>query len=214
MFFTPFNTTLSVIRPPPLPLPPPPPLPNHCSDLHYCKPLCIIECSNCRICTCRDFRQVTYSVSNIVRWQRRLDFLIAHLTGKACSRLEPTTHAILRLAVHELVYQQLAPHAVSEHVNLAKQLVRPAAGNLVNGNSLKVSRHNVNCVVPQVDNGRFVMICNAGICNASKVMQVCNASLQYQVTQVQGSVYYLQLVILSVASRSRSEPGQLVNPVL
>ena len=69
--------------------------------------------------------------------------------------------------MHELVYQQLAPHAVSEHVNLAKQLVRPAAGNLVNGNSLKVSRHNVNCVVPQVDNGRFVMICNAGI-----VMQV------------------------------------------
>ncbi len=72
-------------------------------------------------------------MSNIVRWQRRLDFLIAHLTGKACTRLEPTTHAILRLAVHELLFQQLSPHAVSEHVNLAKALVRPAAGKLVNG---------------------------------------------------------------------------------
>jgi len=84
-------------------------------------------------CFCRDSRQVTFSVSNIVRWQRRLDFLITHLTGKACSRLETTTHAILRLAVHELVFQKLPAHAISEHVNLAKALVRPAAGNLVNG---------------------------------------------------------------------------------
>ena len=70
-----------------------------------------------------------------MRWQRRLDFLIAHLTGKACSRLETTTHAILRLAVHELTFQRLPAHAISEHVNLAKALVRPAAGNLVNGES-------------------------------------------------------------------------------
>lgn len=97
----------------------------------------------------RDFRQVTYSVSNIVRWQRRLDFLIAHLTGKACSRLEPSTHAILRLAVHELVYQQLAPHAVSEHVNLAKQLVRPAAGNLVNAVLRRLLREKEAGTLPE-----------------------------------------------------------------
>ena len=85
---------------------------------------------------CRDSRQITYTVSNIVRWQRRLDFLIAHLTGKPCDRLENITHAILRLGVHEVVYQNLEPHAVSEHVNLAKNLVRPAAGSLVNGKCL------------------------------------------------------------------------------
>ena len=90
-------------------------------------------------CLCRHSRQVTFSVSNIVRWQRRLDFLITHLTGKACSRLETTTHAILRLAVHELVFQKLPAHAISEHVNLAKALVRPAAGNLVNG------KHSCKC---------------------------------------------------------------------
>ena len=84
-------------------------------------------------CDFRDSRQITYSVSNVLRWQRRLDFTIARLTGKPCTKLEPKVHAILRLAVHEILFQKLPAYAVSEHVNLAKTLVRPAAGSLVNG---------------------------------------------------------------------------------
>ena len=84
-------------------------------------------------CATRDSRQITYSVSNVLRWQRRLDFTIAHLTGKPCTKLEARVHAILRLAVHEILFQKLPAHAVSEHVNLAKTLVRPASGSLVNG---------------------------------------------------------------------------------
>ena len=89
--------------------------------------------SSALCCATRDSRQITYSVSNVLRWQRRLDFTIAYLTGKPCTKLEPRVHAILRLAVHEILFQKLPAHAVSEHVNLAKTLVRPAAGSLVNG---------------------------------------------------------------------------------
>lgn len=95
-------------------------------------------------CANRDSRQITYLVSNILRWQRRLDFTIAHLTGKPCTKLEPRVHAILRLAVHELLFQQLPAHAVSEHVNLAKTLVRPAAGTLVNGELLQGRNQSTN----------------------------------------------------------------------
>ncbi|KAA6419585.1 MAG: hypothetical protein FRX49_10510 [Trebouxia sp. A1-2] len=97
----------------------------------------------------RDSRQVTFSVSNVVRWQRRLDFFITHLTGKACSSLETTTHAILRLAVHELVFQKLPAHAISEHVNLAKALVRPAAGNLVNAVLRRLIREQEAGILPE-----------------------------------------------------------------
>lgn len=92
---------------------------------------CVSTSASC--CGTRNSRQITYSVSNVLRWQRRLDFTIAHLTGKPCTKLEPRVHAILRLAVHELLFQKLPAHAVSEHVTLAKSLVRPAAGSLVNG---------------------------------------------------------------------------------
>lgn len=92
-------------------------------------------------CGTRDSRQITYSVSNVLRWQRRLDFTIAHLTGKPCTKLEPRVHAILRLAVHEILFQKLPAYAVSEHVNLAKTLVRPAAGSLVNGEPTGASVH-------------------------------------------------------------------------
>ena len=75
-------------------------------------------------------------MSNIVRWQRQLEFFIASLTGKPCSNLEPALQAILRLGVYEVVHQNLSAHVISEHVDLAKKLVRPAAGKLVNGESL------------------------------------------------------------------------------
>ena len=80
-------------------------------------------------------RSVTFTVSNVVRWQRQLDFFIANLTGKPCSNLEPALQAILRLGVYEVVHQNLSAHVISEHVDLAKKLVRPAAGKLVNGES-------------------------------------------------------------------------------
>lgn len=82
---------------------------------------------------CRQSRNVTFTVSNIVRWRRQLDFFITHLSGRPVGRLEPKAQAILRLGVYEVVHQNLAPHVISEHVELTKQMVRPGAAKLVNG---------------------------------------------------------------------------------
>lgn len=40
---------------------------------------------------------------------------------------------VLRMGVYELLYCGLPPYALSQHVGLAKALVRPDAGRLVNG---------------------------------------------------------------------------------
>ena len=88
----------------------------------------------------RQSRSVTFTVSNVVRWQRQLDFFISNLTGQPCSKLEPSIHAILRLGVYEVVHQDLAGHVISEHVQLAKSMVRAAAGKLVNGESRLVQK--------------------------------------------------------------------------
>lgn len=61
--------------------------------------------------------------------------------GKPCSSLEPALQAILRLGVYEVVHQNLSAHVISEHVDLAKKLVRPAAGKLANGESLVRTNH-------------------------------------------------------------------------
>ena len=37
------------------------------------------------------------------------------------------------MAVYEIVHRSLPDHAVSEHVELSKQLLRPDAGGFVNG---------------------------------------------------------------------------------
>lgn len=58
-------------------------------------------------------------------------------------------HAILRLAMHELLFQKLPAHAVSEHVNLAKALVRPAAGSLVNAVLRRLLREQVAGTLPE-----------------------------------------------------------------
>lgn len=58
-------------------------------------------------------------------------------------------HAILRLAVHELLFQQLPAYVISEHVNLTKSLVRPAAGSLVNGELLHAMHEIAACVVSE-----------------------------------------------------------------
>ena len=40
---------------------------------------------------------------------------------------------ILRIAILEIVHQGLPAHAISEHVRLCKELVRPEAARFVNG---------------------------------------------------------------------------------
>ena len=49
--------------------------------------------------------------------------------------MDPVQLVILRLGLYELVELGLSPHAISEHVDLAKALVFPQAAGFTNGTS-------------------------------------------------------------------------------
>ena len=56
------------------------------------------------------------------------------------------------MAVYEIVHRSLPDHAVSEHVELSKQLLRPDAGGFVNGvlRALLRRREEGSLPVPEV----------------------------------------------------------------
>ncbi len=79
-------------------------------------------------------RQATEYVFGVTRWRRWLDFLIAHFYRGDYEKMEPTLRQILRIAAYDLLFLHTPPHAaLNEAVELAKRMVRPGAGRLVNG---------------------------------------------------------------------------------
>ncbi len=78
-------------------------------------------------------RQVTDLVGGVMRWRRYLDFLLAAQYTGAFARVEPRLKQILRIAAYEChIAGKPAYAAVSSAVQLAKSMVRPGAGRLVN----------------------------------------------------------------------------------
>ncbi len=72
--------------------------------------------------------------AGVTRRRRYLDFLIESIYDGSLGKMEPPLKQILRIALYELLYLD-TPHraVVFEAVELAKQILRPGAGRLVNG---------------------------------------------------------------------------------
>jgi 16S rRNA (cytosine967-C5)-methyltransferase len=82
----------------------------------------------------RTGRQVREYVAGVTRWRRWLDFLIDHFYRGQAMQMEPTLRQVLRIGLYDLFLLDTPPHAaLHEAVELAKRLVRPGAGGLVNG---------------------------------------------------------------------------------
>ncbi len=97
-------------------------------------------------------RQITDLVSGVTRWRRYLDFLIRYFYAGSFRRMEPQLKQILRIAVYELILISKPPYAVlHEAVSLAKGMVRPGAGRLVNA-ILRALLRRVS-TLPQPDTG-------------------------------------------------------------
>ncbi|MFQ5571244.1 MAG: 16S rRNA (cytosine(967)-C(5))-methyltransferase RsmB [Rhodothermales bacterium] len=94
-------------------------------------------------------RQATEYVAGITRWRRWLDFLIGHFYKGPFDKMEPTLKHILRVSLYDLLLLDTPPHAaLNEAVALAKRLVRPKAGGLVNGLLRAVLRQKDHLPVP------------------------------------------------------------------
>ena len=95
-------------------------------------------------------RKATDLVAGVMRWRRYLDFLIGRIYKGSFPKMEPLIKQILRICVYELVLLQKAPHGpVHEAVDLAKTMMRPGAGRLVNAILRSLQRQELP--VPRTD---------------------------------------------------------------
>lgn len=81
----------------------------------------------------KDMRLVTELVAGVTRLRRALDYTLQNMLTTSLDRLDEPVKHVLRIGLYELLHRELPVHAINEHVNLAKQLVRPEAGSMVNG---------------------------------------------------------------------------------
>ncbi|GBC78639.1 Ribosomal RNA small subunit methyltransferase B [bacterium HR08] len=82
----------------------------------------------------RDRRLAYELVLGVLRWQRQLDHLIAHYSGRSPDRLDEPIRIALRLGLYQLRFLERIPAyaAVNEAVALAKHYGPPWGAGLVN----------------------------------------------------------------------------------
>ena len=74
-------------------------------------------------------------VYGVLRWQARLDFIIAHFSATPLKRIDPKVMNILRLGLFQIIYLDRIPvwAAVNTSVEMAKSLKKPYVVRFVNG---------------------------------------------------------------------------------
>lgn len=81
----------------------------------------------------RTRRQARELVAGVTRQRRWLDFVLGKAYNDDYDSMESRLRHILRLGLYELLFQSTPTRAVvHQYVELAKQTLRPGAGNLVN----------------------------------------------------------------------------------
>jgi len=82
----------------------------------------------------RDRRLLHQMVFGVLRWLRRLDFIIAEAASRRMEEIDPALHCPLRIGVYQLVFLDRVPAhaAVSESVDLARQRTHRGGAGFVN----------------------------------------------------------------------------------
>ena len=94
-------------------------------------------------------RQAMDYIAGVTRWRRYLDFIIRRFYKGKFKKMEPALKQILRVGLYDVLMLETPPHAaLNEAVDLAKRMVRPGAGGLVNGLLRSVVRQKDHLPVP------------------------------------------------------------------
>lgn len=89
----------------------------------------------------RERRQVTEIVSGVIRWQRRLHWMLENLPKPTkLDRMDTPLRILLYMGTYELLELNMAAHAINEYVNLAKYVMHEGCGNVANGALRSMSR--------------------------------------------------------------------------
>ena len=100
----------------------------------------------------RTRRQARELVAGVTRQRRWLDFVLAKAYNDDYDAMESRLRQILRLGLYEMLFQSTPTRAlVHQYVELAKQTLRPGAGNLVNALLRTIDRDREH--IPTPDTG-------------------------------------------------------------
>lgn len=100
----------------------------------------------------RTRRQARELVAGVTRQQRWLDFVLAEAYNDDYDSMEPRLRQIMRLGLYEMLFQSTPTRAiVHQYVELAKQTLRPGAGDLVNAILRTIDRDRE--YIPDPDTG-------------------------------------------------------------
>ena len=97
-------------------------------------------------------RQARDLLAGVTRQRRWLDFVLAEAYNDDYDSMESRLREILRLGLYEMLFQSTPTRAVvHQYVELAKQTLRPGAGNLVNAILRTIDRDREH--IPNPDTG-------------------------------------------------------------
>jgi 16S rRNA (cytosine967-C5)-methyltransferase len=100
----------------------------------------------------RTRRQARELVAGVTRQRRWLDFVLAEAYNDDYDSMEPRLREIMRLGLYEMLFQSTPTRAiVHQYVELAKQTLRPGAGDLVNAILRTIDRDRE--YIPDPDTG-------------------------------------------------------------
>jgi len=91
-------------------------------------------------------------VYGVLRWRKRLDYLIAHFSSTRFNKINPVVLNILRLALFQIIYLDRIPDsaAVNTAVDLAKTAGAPWVTGYVNALLRKAAREYPNVAYPDI----------------------------------------------------------------
>lgn len=101
----------------------------------------------------RDRRLITMLVNGVLRWRKRIDWLLEQFVRGGVKRLDPWTHNALRMGVFQLLFLNRIPTwaAIDESVELAKRMSGRGAAGLVNAVLRRVARDHDTVEYPSLD---------------------------------------------------------------
>ena len=100
-------------------------------------------------------RDLMYAlVYGVLRWQARLDWILAHFSRTPISRIEPRILNILRLGLFQILYLDRVPVSASVHsaVELAKSQAPPWVAGFVNAVLRNAARNHLQTPFPDPEN--------------------------------------------------------------
>ncbi len=91
-------------------------------------------------------------VYGVLRWRKRLDYLISHFSRTRFNKINPIVLNILRLALFQIIYLDRIPDsaAVNTAVELAKTAAAPWVTGYVNALLRKAAREYPNVILPDI----------------------------------------------------------------